>query len=140
MEILKFALYSFIATTLYSYIFSVPKKSLLLVGLNGSIGYSIYYVSNQYLNQEILGVFLGTLVISILSEKFARKFKMPATIFLTCGIIPLVPGIRLYSTMLSIVNNDYLYALTLLFQTLFLAGSIALAIAITSAIFNIKKH
>ncbi|MDK2810897.1 MAG: hypothetical protein PWR27_1606, partial [Petroclostridium sp.] len=71
-----------------------------------------------------------------LSEFFARQFKMPVTIFLTSGIIPLVPGAGLYYTMLELVQNNYAAAISKGVETIFIAGSIAVAIAISSSLFK----
>lgn len=140
MIILKLAIISFIASTLYGYIFNAPKNAIALIGVNATIGFLIYHFFANNLKQDIWGIFIATFVISILSELFARILKMPTTIFLTSGMIPLVPGIKIYYTMLSFIQNDYEKTQGLLMQTLLTAVSIAFSIAITSTLFNFKKY
>ncbi|HEX3025801.1 MAG TPA: threonine/serine exporter family protein [Clostridia bacterium] len=43
---------------------------------------------------------------AVLSEILARVMKMPATIFMIPAIIPLVPGVGLYQTMMFLVQQQ----------------------------------
>jgi uncharacterized membrane protein YjjB (DUF3815 family) len=68
-----------------------------------------------------------------MGEIFARRFKMPATIFIFPAIIPIVPGLGLYETMLAFVQNDILSALEIGADTIFNIVSMAIAMALVSA-------
>lgn len=129
-------LYSYFATVFFAYIFNAPKNSILIIGVNGSLGWLIYSYFYSVYHSGIFGSFIGALTVAILSELFARWFKMPATIFLTAGIIPLVPGAGLYYTMLELIQKNYSDAVNKGIETVFIAGSISIAIAISSSIFN----
>ena len=59
---------------------------------------------------------------------------MPATIFVMPGIIPLVPGVGLYRSMLCLVRNDIDVFLSTGVRTLFISGIIAVAIAVVNAL------
>ncbi|MGE4283893.1 MAG: threonine/serine exporter family protein [Clostridia bacterium] len=134
------SLYAYFATLFFAVVFNAPKKSIFITGINGCIGWLIYsYFYNTY-HSPILGSFLGALAVGILSEYLARYFKMPATIFLTSGIIPLVPGTGLYYTMLRLVLDQYSDAAHMAIETIFIAGSIAAAIAISSSLFKKTKR
>ena len=56
------------------------------------------------------GYFLASLVAAALvaaySDVMAHVLKTPATVIITAGIVPLVPGGMLYYTMLGAVNSD----------------------------------
>jgi len=132
-------MYSYIATLFFAVSTNSPKKSIFTAGINGTIGWLIYSFFIQFFHTEILGSFVGTFVVAILSELCARKFKMPATVFLTSGIIPLVPGRGLYYTMFELVQNNYYEAISMGIKTIFISGSIAVAIAISSSIFKKKR-
>ncbi len=73
---------------------------------------------------------------TILSELAARWQKMPATVFVTTAIIPIVPGIGLYQTMLKIVEQKveqkYDQAAALGSSTLSAIGLMALALALST--------
>jgi uncharacterized membrane protein YjjB (DUF3815 family) len=132
-------LFSYFATIFFAYIFNAPKKSIFITGLIGTIGWLVYIYFFNIHQAIVLGSFVGALVVGLLSEFFARQFKMPVTIFLTSGIIPLVPGAGLYYTMFELVQNNYAAAVSKGVETIFIAGSIAVAIAISSSLFKKKK-
>lgn len=135
-----------IAVVLYSLLMSSPKKSILpsaLVAAAGYIIYDIIYLRHQDEGHELLAYFMGTLFIAIFGEILARTMKMPSTIFVFPAIVPLVPGIGLYRTMLMLVQNEYDSAIRMGVQTLLLAGSMAVAIALVNIIaryFMPKRH
>ncbi len=131
--------YAFFATISFAYIFNAPRKSIFATGLIGSTGWVLYTFFYQILSSKILGSFIGALAIALLSEFAARRFKMPVTVFLTAGIIPLVPGSGLYSTMLYLVQNNYTEAVKNGTETVFIAGAISVAIAISSTLFWKRK-
>ena len=132
--------YSFFATVGFAYIFNAPKKSIFLTGLIGSAGWMVYAYFHHTYTANILGSFAGALVVAILSELAARQYKMPATVFLTSGIIPLVPGGGMYFTMLELIRRDFDSAMSKGTETIFIAGSIAIAIALGSSLFRVKRR
>lgn len=131
--------YAFFATVGFAYIFNAPKKSIFTTGVIGALGWIIYsyFVSSH--NAAVMGSFIGAFVVAVLSEISARLFKMPVTIFLISGIIPLVPGSGLYYTMLALVQKNYGNAISIGTETIFAAGSIAVAIALVSSLFKRRK-
>lgn len=81
-----------------------------------------------------MGFFLGTLVIALLGELLAKLIKMPATIFIFPAVIPMVPGLGLYQTMLAFVQNDIPSALNIGVDTLVNIGAMAIAMTLISII------
>ena len=73
----------------------------------------------------ILSGVISAFIIGIFSEFFARKLKMPATIFLIPGLVPLVPGAGMYYTMYYLIQQQYDSFQNKAIETLFLAGSLA---------------
>jgi len=136
MIMLSKVMFAYFATVFFAISINTPKKSIYFTGINGAVGWLIYFLFSYYLGADVLGSFVGALVVALLSEYSARKFKMPATVFLTSGIIPLVPGAGLYYTMLELVQNNYENAINTGIKTIFISGSIAVAIAISSSIFK----
>ena len=80
-----------------------------------------------------------------MSEILARKLKQPAVVFIIPGIIPLVPGLGMYNTMLYLIQNDYLNAISKGSDVLFVGGAISLGILVVTSliktlhIISIKK-
>lgn len=132
-------IYAYLATIGFSYIFNAPKKAIFLIGFIGTLGWLSYSGIVILNDSKILGSFIGAFVVTTSSELSARRFKMPATIFLIPGIIPLVPGSGLYYTMLLFIQKNDASAIRVGTETVFIAGAIAIAIA-TSASFFKKRN
>lgn len=125
--------YCFAATFFFALIMNAPKKILILSSITASLGYLVY---KYFIIKGIplLAFFLGTTLIAMLGEIFARRLKMPATIFIFPGVIPIVPGLGLYNTILALVQNDIFLALETGFNTILNIGCMAIAMALVSLI------
>ena len=126
---LKFAAI-FVGTLGYAVVYNVPKKQLFFVGLTGCIGYVVYTILGEY---EVLGCFLGACAVASMAEILSRTRKDAATLFIIPGIIPLVPGAKLYNMVLCLMRHNYLDAANLGVLVLSYAGSIAMAILLVSS-------
>lgn len=127
-------IFAFMATVGYSIFFNVPRKQLLYCGIAGAAGWVVYIISNNILFNPVFSNFLASLTVTLTSEKLARKLKKPAILFIIPGIIPLVPGLGLYKTMLSFVQGDYNLAISKGIETLLVSGAIALGIMVTTSL------
>lgn len=122
------------AVIFYSLLMNSPKRSVIYSALIAGSGYVIFDIFRYIIGNEMLGYFAATLFIAVTGEVFARLKKMPSTIFIFPAIIPLVPGIGLYQTMLQLVQKEYTTALIKGVQTLFIAGAMAVAIALINVV------
>lgn len=122
-----------IAVIFYGIIMSVPMKPLWYAAGSGALAYLAYHLIFLFYGHELLGYLVASLIIAISSEILARVCKKPVTIFVLPAIIPLVPGVGLYRTMLSLVRNDMDGFETAFVRTLFLSGIIAVTVAVVNA-------
>lgn len=120
----------FLGTFGYATIINIPKKHLIHTAFTAMAGYGVYLLM---LPSEIIGCFLGACVIAALGEIFSRVLKDAATLFIIPGIIPLVPGAKMYNMTLSLIRQDFSEAATLGVQVLMYAGGIAVAILLVSS-------
>ncbi len=120
------------ATLFYALLLRTPKKALILSAALGSTGYVVFILSDRYFANTLTAYFLGTLFISVIGELLARIMRMPSTVFVIPSVIPLVPGYGLYLTMLLLVQNDFDGFIKTGAKTLFAAGIMAVAIALTN--------
>lgn len=125
----------FFATIGFAVYFYAPMNSILATGLAGGLSWVLYYIILNIYNNKIIGTFLGAFLVGILGEFLAVKIKKPATVFITPGIVSLVPGAGMYYTMLYLVQKDYAQAAITGSETLFIAAAIAMGI-IVSTIFS----
>jgi Uncharacterized conserved protein len=131
------------AVVFYSMLMNLPKNLIVYASVISGIGYVIYDLLKHFAENEIFGYFIATLVIAVFGEAMARIKKTPSTLFVFPAIIPLVPGIGLYQTMLHLVRNEYEAAVSQGVQTVFIAGAMAVSIAIINVLARFifpRKH
>ena len=116
----------FVVSFAFAIFFNAPKKSLLSCGIVGAVGW-LAYVLTKLVSDVVVGSFVG-----MLSTSASKRLRMPATIFIYTGIIPLVPGYGMYNTMQNIVTKNYNIALKVGLETLLQAGAIAMGILLAS--------
>lgn len=128
---------AFVAAVSFSVFFNVSKKELVYSGLVGGFGWWIYLMTFNLIQEVIFATFIAALVISIVSHFLARIRKNPVTIYQIGGMFPIVPGAGMYKTLYYIVNEDYTTSTYYLFETLQIAGGIAVAMVIIAFIYNL---
>lgn len=109
-----------------------PKSTLIFTALIGLLGYVVFHL----LNASLLAYFLSGLLVGFLCELTARIVRRTTTLFLISSIIPTVPGLGLYRTMMALADNNMEQALSIGLDTLAGIGAIALAITIASVLFG----
>lgn len=87
------ALAAFLSTMSFAAIFGVPRANYLMCGLTGTIGWLVYLLMLRTVGASIpVATVMATVTLSIVSRFGAVKSKCPATVFMLCGLFPLVPG------------------------------------------------
>ena len=132
-------LYAFLSSLGFGVLFNIRDKNLIIASVGGALGWFTYLLSRKLQPSEIFSLFLAAMVVSIYSEIMARVFKTPVTIFIICGIIPLVPGGGMYFATLEAVKGNLEISMSKGIQTLFNAGAIAIGIVFVSSISTIFK-
>ena len=128
---------AFVAALTFSLFFNVSKNELFYCGLVGGIGWLIYLIAFNQIQDVIYSSFAAALIISILSHFLARIRKNPVTIYQIGGMFPIVPGAGMYKTLYYIVNEDYTLSMSYLFETLQIAGGIAVAMVLIAFVYNL---
>lgn len=96
-----------LGTLAFSVLFSVPRKYYFYCGLVGGAGWWLYLVLTAYASCTATeATFFATVLVVLLSRFLAVWDYCPVTVFLTSGIIPLVPGARVYWTAYYLVTNQ----------------------------------
>lgn len=130
---------AFLATVGFSIIFHVPKKQLLMCGLVGSLGWLVYLVGIHLGHSPIVANFAAALVVSQSSLILAKVRKLPVTLLLIPGIIPMVPGAATYQAMYALLTGDYLAALGYSLSAFQVSAAIVGGIVITTMLPRILK-
>ncbi|WP_020007881.1 threonine/serine exporter family protein [Salinicoccus albus] len=121
-------IFSFLASAGFGILFNAPRRALVNCGLTGAAGWILYYFLREGGTDLILAAYTGAIGLTVMAIFFSRWMKMPIIIFITCGIIPLVPGGTAYDTMRHVVMKEYTLAQVYAFEVMLTAGAIALGI------------
>jgi uncharacterized membrane protein YjjB (DUF3815 family) len=129
---------AFIATAGFSVLFYLPKKYIIHSGMTGSLGWLIYLIGLELIKDKVLSTLAATVLVALASHILARIYKTPVTMFLIPGVIPFVPGAGMYQIVTGIVEGNVESTSNYFFETLQIAGSIALGIFIIDTFFRRK--
>lgn len=127
-------IFGFLATIGFSIFLSSPKNSLPYAGLVGAIGWVLYVYLFGLTKNPIFSNFIPATIVGILSEVLARYLKQPAITFVIPGIIPLVPGLGMYNTMLYLVQENYDLAVSTGATAFLVGGAISLGVLLVTSL------
>lgn len=133
---------AFLGTSAFASIFGVPDRYYVTSGLTGMLGWLVYLIIFRYASP--LGVagatFFAALVVALISRYFAVWRKCPNTVFLICGIFPLIPGGGVFWSAYNVVSENFNQALRSGFMAITVTVAIVMGLMIVADIYNIKKH
>ena len=125
----------------FGILFSVPERTLPVLVLLGAAGGLLKYGALQWGANLVWATFSGAALVGVLSIPFAHLKHAPPPVFAIPAVIPLVPGVLAYRTMIGLVQltveNPAAHYHLLLYEavsnglkTLFILFSIAGGVAI----------
>ena len=117
---------AFVGTAAFAVLFGVPRKYYIDSGICGTVGWLLYLLLVRHTGMSVPGVvFFATALVSLsaLTQSIIRK--CPISVFLICGIFPLVPGAGIFWTTYNLVAEQFPAAL----HSGILALKVTLAIA-----------
>lgn len=116
-------------TLSFGVLFGVPYKHYLPCALDGALGWGVYELAVTLGMSGVMATLLAAIPLTLLARIFAITLKAPVTVFLLCGIFPLVPGAGIYYTAYYFIQNDN--ALCLYHGANTIKVAVALAIGIS---------
>ena len=130
---------AFVSCIGFAIIFNIRRLHLLVAAAGGALSWLVYLLVVHH-HTDILACFWGGFAISLYSELVARPCRTPSTIFLTIGLLPLVPGAGVYYTMKYFVQGQYVDFAAKAMQTLSCAGAIALGVMLIISMVRMLLH
>lgn len=123
------------ATIFFGVTFQVPRRHYLACGVVGAVGWVTYLLCHDVAGfSPATSTLIAVLPLTALCRVFAIRFRAPVTLFLLCGIFPLVPGAGIYYTAYYFLQDQGELCAERGFETLKIALAIAFGIALVSAI------
>lgn len=131
---------AFVATLGFALLYNIHGKNLIIAAFCGAFAWSVFLISDYYLDSLVVPYFISGISIALYSELAATFAHSPVTVFLIPGIIPLVPGLTIYRTMESCLFGDISVFAEQLVETLKIGGAISLGLIFISSFFRLFKH
>ena len=114
------------------------KMRLAIVsGLCGLLGKLIFDMMDGV--NIVLQFFVPTVIMCIYAEIFARVCKVPVMVITTIGILPIVPGMRFYNTIDSLLNSHVADFYSYGVDTLLSMGAMAIGLVLVSSFARMLK-
>ena len=132
--------WAFLSITGFCIRVNLKSWKILYIALGAGMNWAIYLIALHFTNSLLLSVFLSTILVCSYSEIVARLCFIPVSVFVTCVIIPLVPGSSLFYAMQAYISGDRVLASHHIAQVLMISGTIAMAIAIVASVTNLSQR
>lgn len=115
-----------VATVGFSIIFNVPRREIVFCGMTGALVWLTFVVITHFFPEgTVAATFFGAVTATTLGRFLSAIRKMPSSVYMIPGIIPLVPGVAIYRTMFYVVTGEHMLAVTQGVYALSLAGVIS---------------
>ena len=120
---------AYLGTMSFAVLFGVPRRYYIDAGICGTLGWVLYLILTRYSAfSPVETMFTATALVTMVALSQSTARKCPITVFLICGIFPLVPGAGIFWTSYNIVSNQLSEALTTGFGALKATVAIAFGI------------
>lgn len=118
---------AFIGTFAFAILFGVPRQQYATCGIIGAIGWAAFLITTRAgIAGTMVSITFSTVLICLMSRMVAVWDKCPSTVYLLCGIFPLVPGAGIFWFTYYLVAEKFRLSMT----TGFNAGMAAIAIVL----------
>ena len=137
---------AFVGTYSFAILFGVPRRFYLPAGVVGMLGWLVFLAISRYTPAGVFAsTFLAATVVAFLSRFAAQKLKCPSTVFLICGIFPLIPGGGVFWSAYYIASAQFDTAMSTGLNAVQITLAIVLGIIIAANVFHsnnwrIKMH
>ncbi len=120
---------AFVGTLAFAILFGVPREQYITSGFIGAIGWASYLLlTRNDLTSSVVGIAFSTMLVCIMSRIAAVWDKCPSTVYLLCGIFPLVPGAGVFWFTYYLVSKKLWLSATTGFTAITAAIAIVLGI------------
>lgn len=128
---------AFVGTFSFAVLFGVPRSFYLPAGIVGMLGWLVFLSISRFTPAGVFAsTFLAATVVAFLSRYAALKLKCPSTVFLICGIFPLIPGAGVFWSAYYIASSQYEAAMSSGLNAVKITLAIVLGIIIAANVFH----
>ena len=123
-----------LGTLAFGILFYVPPRHYFWCAITGGVGWLVYWLMLQVQPSTVIASLVAVVPLTLLTRIFSIWRKAPSTVFLFCGIFPLVPGAGIYYTAYHFIQGEMDLFVSKGIETLKIAVALALGIAITLSV------
>ena len=134
MNILLSTLYASLGTLCFAVLFHVPQRHSIRCAAVGGVGWLVYLLAMALGAGCVSATLAASVPLALLSRWYAVKARAPATVFLLCGIFPLVPGAGIYYTAYYFVSGQMALFSAKLAEVIKVALALSVGIAVVLSV------
>lgn len=138
MEELFLVLIGALATASFAVLFQMRPKFLPMAFIGGGLTFGTFILLDYFGLSLFVSNFAAAFVSVIFANVMSRVLKVPATVFITCCIMSLVPGGALFSTLKNVILGSNTLALQDGKKALEIALGIAGGIAVETSVWHLN--
>lgn len=106
-KLLSVFIFGIIAAGAFAILFNVPKRVLLITAIGGGLGLIVRNIIVFNTPSLAFGSFIGAIVIGIWAAHWSHKYDTPGHVISIPAIIPMVPGVLAYRTLMGLWHFVY---------------------------------
>lgn len=134
------AIAAMVGTVGFAVLFGLPRKEYLTSGIVATIGWALYFALDMHTAISVAeNTFLTSCLVVWIARRTAVVRKCPTTIFMICGLFPLIPGAGIFWTTYFITSRQLPEALTSGMTAISVALVIVLGVIAINNLFPWKK-
>jgi len=126
---------AYIAVLGFGLIINIPRRALNIAGWIGTLTWGAYLIVQAFDGGVVLGSFIGSVGIGVLSNLAAHYKKMPSIIFNIPSLVSFVPGSQAYQMVRNFALGNYRAAIGFTLQVVTITGAIAVGFLVAE-LFN----
>jgi len=126
---------AYIAVLGFGLIINIPRRALNIAGWIGTLTWAAYLIVQGFNGGVVLGSFIGSVGIGVLSNLAAHYKKMPSIIFNIPSLVSFVPGSQAYQMVRNFALGNYVTAVGFTLQVVMITGAIAIGFLVAE-LFN----
>lgn len=134
MNILLSTLYASLGTLCFAVLFHVPQRHYIRCAAVGGVGWLVYLLAMALGAGCVSATLAASVPLALLSRWYAVTARAPATVFLLCGIFPLVPGAGIYYTAYYFVSGQMALFSAKLAEVIKVALALSVGIAVVLSV------
>ncbi len=124
---------AFVGTAAFAVLFGVPDKEYVTSGIIGAFGWLVYLLLVRYVAfTPSVATLAAAFAVCLTARKMAVLRRCPGTVYLLCGIFPLVPGAGIFWFSYYLISSQFALSQSAGFSAAKIAIAIVLGIILAT--------